>query len=144
MSQTVHCQQWRVSCFIPVIIDKRGPGHRGTGFRLDRININFFSVNLVVNVWIGNTCKIASTSRTSNNHIRIFTNFFKLFLRFKTNNGLVEHYMIQHTTQGITGFSGFIRNCSFYSFTNCNTQTTGSIRILFQYIPACLCCITGA
>ncbi len=144
MPQTVHGEKRGVFCRIPVIISKRCSCQRGARGRFNRIYLNFPAVNLVTHIRIGKTCEIAPSARTSDHDIRILSDLFHLFFGFKADNGLMEHHMIENTSQRIACLTAFVGDSGLNSFADGDGKTSRGVRIAFENVTAGFCQGTGA
>ena len=86
MSQTIHGQEGCILSRITMIINKRRFGQRRTCSRFNRIDLNFFPIYLIMDKRKGDACKVASSARTADNDIRVFSDFLKLFFKKYQNN----------------------------------------------------------
>ena len=144
VSQAVHGQQRRIARRIPVVIDKGRPRQGGAGSRFNRIDFNVLSVDFIQDKRKRKPGKIAAAAGAADDHIRIFTDFFHLFFGLKTDDGLMQHDMVQNASKGIPGFAARVADRSLDGFADGNSQASRRVGIFLQSIPAGLGFHAGA
>ena len=128
MSQSVHWQQWSITCLITKVVLKLTAGQLRTAIWLcsDKLSM-LLTAQVMAHEWEGKTTKVTTTTETSNNGIRILTSHLHLLLCFKTNYSLMKSHMIEYRTQSILTS----RSCcsQLYCLTDSSTERTRMMRI---------------
>ena len=137
-SQGVHlCQRADHTCIAVVVsVDTSCQARAGSRFHSDNFIISFTPEHLT-NKRCDQTSEIGTTSRTTDNHIGLYTVFIQSRLRFKTDNRLMQHYLRQDRTQHIT--IGVLADSSFHCFRNRAAQTSRSPRELGVNLTPHIC-----
>src|SRR5574344_817924 len=86
MSQRRHWQQWSITCLITKVVLKLTAGQLRTAIWLcsDKLSM-LLTAQVMAHEWEGKTTKVATTTETSNNGIRIHTSHLHLLHCLKTN-----------------------------------------------------------
>src|SRR5574344_482785 len=95
MSKGVHWQKRCITSLISEIIFKLTSRQLRTAFWFGCNKLSCFAIfYIMTHKRKSDTTKVTSTSKTSNNGIRIFTSHFHLLFGFQTNYRLMECYMV--------------------------------------------------
>ena len=77
-------------------------GQRRTGSRFDRNNAALAAAaELQPEEWEGDASKIGAAARAADHDVRIVARHLQLLDRFLPDDGLVQHDVVQHRTEGI-------------------------------------------
>ena len=117
VSEAVHRQQRSHLGYIAVVIYKRCFGQGWAREWLGSDDLNVGTVNLFVHEREGNSGEITSAAAAANYHIGVFyANFGQLLLGLQSDDGLVQHNVVQYRSQRVAGFSAWVAHCFFNSF----------------------------
>ena len=88
------------------------------------------------------TAEVRAAAGTTDNNVRLYIIFIKSFFSLKTDNRLVEKYLIKHTAEYIAVTLG--RCSNFNSLGNCTAKTACCARVLLKNFSAdCSICRRG-
>ena len=145
VAQRVHRNQRGLAGDIAVVIGKRAARDRGACFRFNRYNVDIGAVDLIEREWKRKTGEIAAAARAADHDVgQFFTRHFQLLFGLKTDNGLVQHNVIEHAAERIARLAACVRNGRLNGLADGDSEAAGRVGDLGQNTAADLGLHAGA
>ena len=102
-------------------------------FRSDYAGVGF-ALQFVSDKREGYARKVAAAAGAGDDDVGIHVYFFKLFLRFETDNGLVHRHMVEHAAEGVVGVAS--ARGVFHRLADGYAQIAVAVGVFSEIIPA--------
>ena len=132
MTDGVHLGHWaRLGCVSPVVgIEASGHTWAGRRFDKDRPQVGLGPMQLVLQKRIDEAGRVAATTRTANEDVRIVTGHLHLLDGFQPNDRLVQQDKVHHAAQRV--LVALVGHCVLQGLADGNAQAARRIGVRFQ------------
>ena len=141
MTESVHRHHRCQTCCITEVVLKLTACQFRTRCGLNGNNASLLSLaDIATNEGETDTCEVRATTEATDNNIGLVASHLHLLDTLLADNGLVQQYVVHHTTQAITSILAVLQS-TLHSLRDSHTEITAAIGILGQHLATEVCSI---